>query len=253
MYLSTDWFESHATILPIDVVSDKPHTDLFHKAVLITSSGFVLNKNVFIENPDEFRLMDQGCERGEKVKILLNNKKSFLTVTKQKTPVPPLEFNLEPAIEAFGIVFIVKNDKVVRVLDRSCDFPVYGLCNEVNGINQHKKTTPAQFFEMVQGCADRDVVIYWSNGVEEQFKPKKTDSGQWYHVWKPIPPSFDSMMVVQQFEDTALVSVEPNMLVTAPQEQSLVVEPQPRETKMEIEPPPRAANDDGDGCADFDG
>lgn len=260
MYLSTNWFQTHATVLPIDVVYAKPHTDLFHKAICVSTCGFVHGKNLYLEASEDFRAFDIAAERGEKPKVPLSNGKS-LAVTKQKTPIECIGLAPEPAIEAFGIVFVVRDDRIVRVLDRSQEFPINGLCDEVRGINEHKRVTPREFFDVVVAAADKNVVIHWSNGDEQQFKPKQTDIGPFYVIWKPIPTpvTVDAPIKeaeVDQEEEKPMAIVEPKSpVVTAVPEVNI----EAREEKMDVEEvkpvavSSAVADDGGDGCANFDG
>lgn len=260
MYLSTNWFQTHATILPIDVVSAKPHTDLLHKAICVSTCGFVHSKNLYLEEPNDFRAFDIYAERGDKPKVPLSNGKS-LAVTKQKTQIWAPQLAPEPAIEAFGIVFVVRGDRIVRVLDRSQEFPINGFCDEVQGINEHKRVTPKQFFDIVTVAADKNVVIHWSNGDEQQFKPKKNDIETFFIIWKPIAEADNAMSIDQptqeeertpQEEEQKPISIqiEPTSpVIAAPEEIKMDVETAPK-----LEPAVIVGVDQGeDQCANFDG
>jgi hypothetical protein len=240
MYLCVNWFDQQATILPIDVVSEKTHGELKQKVLIISTSGFVHGKSLYLKSAADFRQFDINHERGEKTSVLLSNKNK-LASTKQNTPVPAIHLSPYPAIEAYGMVFLVKDEKIVRVLDRSHPMPINGQSDEVVGINEQTQVTPWEFFSSIMDFGDKEVTIRWSNGDVQQFPAIKTDLGLYAHVWKPLPHSHESAKgdaVVDQ------VVKEPEVVVeTKDAVQSLGLEPVVVEQKMEVE---------GDACAKFD-
>lgn len=132
---------------------------------------------------------------------------------------------------------------------------------EVLGINEHKRVTPKQFFDIVTVAADKNVVIHWSNGDEQQFKPKKNDIETFFIIWKPIAEADNAMSIDQptqeeertpQEEEQKPISIqiEPTSpVIAAPEEIKMDVETAPK-----LEPAVIVGVDQGeDQCANFDG
>ena len=181
MYLSTNWFRDHATVLPIDVVSDKPEIQI--EPIFVSTSGYVHKHGIYLKDPSDFRMFDIDAERG-----VLASYEQTINASPRRDPPPPCGLCTDAAIEAFGMVFCIdKDNRIMRVLDYSNPFPINALCNEVRTVNNVENMTPYKFFKTIQRSSEEKITIEWINGDQEWYAPKLTESNLYFHVWRELP------------------------------------------------------------------